>query len=136
MALPRPRLSPRCKPASGWVLPLTPVAMGGLDDDASRWWLPLAGAARGALAGAAATWLMDLVTTGMLGGQSEETTRREEAARPNGKPAVANLTDRIETAAGVSFTDAQRTIATRAIHSGLGIVPGARYGIATGPGRA
>jgi hypothetical protein len=88
------------------------------------WW---AAAARGALAGAAATWLMDLVTTGLLEGQSEEATRREEDARPNGKSAVDNLVDRFEAAYGLSLSGSQRSVAAQAIHYGLGIVPGAFY---------
>lgn len=82
----------------------------------------------GAVAGAVGTWIMDLVTTGMLEGQSAEVTRQEEGARPNGKSAVANLVDRLESAAGLTLDDAQRSAAEQAIHFGLGVVPGALYG--------
>ena len=88
----------------------------------------LADAARGALAGAVGTWLMDLVTTGLLEGQSRETTRREEAARPNGKGSVENLVDRIEKMSGRPFDPRQRTMLTQVIHYGLGVAPGALYG--------
>jgi hypothetical protein len=82
---------------------------------------------RGAVAGAAATWLMDLVTTGLLDARSAETTRREEAARPNGKGSVENLVDRIEAMMGRPLTGSQRATAMQAIHFGLGIGPGALY---------
>jgi hypothetical protein len=83
-----------------------------------------ADAVRGGLAGFAATWLMDLVTTGLYEGQSPETTAHEMAARPNGKGAVENLVDRVEAASGRTFSDAQRSGLTQAIHYGLGLGPG------------
>ncbi len=82
----------------------------------------------GALAGAVGTWLMDLVTTGLLEGQSKESLRWEKEASPNGKSSVANLVDRIEGLAGVTLKGDQRSMATHAIHYGLGILPGALYG--------
>jgi len=82
----------------------------------------------GALGGAMGTWLMDLVTTGLLEGQSKESLRREKEASPNGKSSVANLVDRIEGLAGVTLKANQRSMATQAIHYGLGILPGALYG--------
>jgi uncharacterized membrane protein YagU involved in acid resistance len=84
---------------------------------------------RGALAGAAATWLMDLVTTGMLDAQPREVTERECAAQPNGKSSVANLVDRVESTTGVHVPMARRPTLEYAIHYGLGIVPGAIYGV-------
>ena len=54
----------------------------------------LAAALRGGIGGLVGTWLMDLVTTGLLEAQSEESKRQEDAARPNGKSSVANLVDR------------------------------------------
>jgi uncharacterized membrane protein YagU involved in acid resistance len=84
---------------------------------------------RGGLAGFGATWLMDVVTTGLYAGQAEATTEREEAARPNGKSAVENLVDRIEARSGRTFTDAQRSAVTQAIHFGLGVGPGAAYAV-------
>ena len=82
----------------------------------------------GALAGAMGTWLMDLVTTGLLEGQSKESLRWEKEASPNGKSSVANLVDRIEEFTGVTLEPDQRSMATQAIHFGLGILPGALYG--------
>ncbi len=84
---------------------------------------------RGALAGAAATWLMDLVTTGMYAVQAPEVTRREEAARPNGKSSVANLVDRVESTTGLVVPPDRRPQVEYAIHYGLGILPGAAYGV-------
>jgi uncharacterized membrane protein YagU involved in acid resistance len=88
-----------------------------------------ADAVRGGLAGFAATWLMDLVTTGLYEGQSPETTAHEMAARPNGKGAVENLVDRVEAASGRTFSDAQRSALTQAIHYGLGLGPGVLYAV-------
>jgi hypothetical protein len=86
-------------------------------------------ALRGAIAGGVATWLMDLTTSGMLQAQAPATTRREEAARANGKGAVENLVDRIDSALGLSLDGSQRTVAIQAVHFGLGIGPGALYGL-------
>lgn len=86
------------------------------------------GLIRGAVAGAVGTWLMDLATTGMYAGQSEETTRQEEAARPNGRGSVANFVARAEAATGLELTDGQRATAGQAMHYALGVVPGALYG--------
>ena len=93
------------------------------------WW---AGAIRGAASGAASVWLMDLVTTGLFDGQSDETTRREEAARPNGKASLANLVDLLEARYDLSLDDERRSLAMLAIHYGLGIVPGSVYGVLRG----
>lgn len=86
------------------------------------------GAAKGGLGGFIGTWLMDLVTTGLLEGQSEESKRREEAARPNGKGSIANLVDRIDTGLDLGLGDSGRATAAQVIHFGLGVVPGALYG--------
>lgn len=86
-------------------------------------------ATRGALGGLVATWLMDLVTTGLVEGQSAESKRREEAARPNGKGAVENLVDRIEGGLGLELDGQQRAAAAQIVHFGLGVVPGALYGV-------
>lgn len=84
---------------------------------------------RGALAGAAAVWLMDLVTKAMLDAQPREVTEREEAARPNGKPALANLVERLEAEYDVELSEEQRDSLIQLIHGGLGVFPGAIYGL-------
>lgn len=84
---------------------------------------------RGAMAGAAATWVMDQVTTAMLSAQSPEVDAQEQAARPNGRSAVGNLVARIEAQTGAQLTDEQRTQVSNAIHFGLGMAPGALYGL-------
>jgi hypothetical protein len=86
-------------------------------------------ALRGALAGAAATWLMDLVTTGLYEAQPAEVTRAEAAGRPNGKGAVTNMVDRFEAETGVIVPPARRSAVESAVHYGLGVVPGAIYGV-------
>ena len=83
----------------------------------------------GIVAGTVATWLMDLVTTGLLESQSDATTAREEAARPNGKGAVENLVDQLEARLGLSLDERQRTLLMEAIHFGLGAGPGAAYAV-------
>jgi hypothetical protein len=91
-----------------------------------RWWVD---AARGAIAGGVATWLMDLVTTGLLDAQPKRVTAREEAAHPNGKSSVGNLVDRVQSALGVRLGVARRQRVEQAVHYGLGVLPGAVYGV-------
>ena len=86
-------------------------------------------AVRGAIAGAAATWCMDRITTAMYEVQAPEVTKQEEAARPNGKSSVTNLVDRIEAETGLVIPADRRPQIENAIHYGLGIVPGAMYGV-------
>jgi len=86
-------------------------------------------AIRGALAGAAATWLMDLVTTRLYDAQAPDVTRREEAAQANGKSSVANIVDRFESASGFTIPTARRPVVENVVHYGLGMVPGAMYGV-------
>jgi hypothetical protein len=84
---------------------------------------------RGALAGAAATWLMDIVTTVMLDAQAPEVTARERAAQPNGKSSVANLIDRVTQPFGITLAKERRPLIETLVHYGLGVVPGAFYGV-------
>ena len=86
-------------------------------------------AVRGAIAGCLATWVMDLVTTGMYEAQAREVTEAEAAARPNGKSSVANLVDRAEAMLDVDVPSAHRDRLEQAVHYGLGVVPGAAYGV-------
>ena len=88
----------------------------------------LISAVRGAVAGAVAVWLMDLVTTAMLDHQDPKVTRREEAARPNDKPALTNLVDRLEEQTGADLNQEQSESLVMILHYALGIVPGAIYG--------
>ena len=92
----------------------------------SSWWVD---AARGAVAGALATWIMDLATTGLFVAQSDEVTAREEAARPEGRSSIGNLIARVEAMTGLGLDDSQRSLAEQAVHYGLGVAPGALYGI-------
>jgi uncharacterized membrane protein YagU involved in acid resistance len=86
-------------------------------------------ALRGAIAGAVATWCMDRITTAMYEVQAPEVTDRETAAQPNDKSSVANLVDRIEAQTGFVIPADTRPIVEQAIHYGLGIGPGAVYGV-------
>jgi len=86
-------------------------------------------ALRGAVAGGVAVWVMDLVTTGLLEQQPRAVSEREEQARPNGKPALVNLVDRLERDLQLELDAAQRSGLLIALHYGLGVVPGALYGV-------
>src|SRR5687767_10754731 len=86
-------------------------------------------AIRGALAGGAATWVMDQVTTAMLSAQDPAVTAQEEAARPDGKGAVENLVDRASGTFGIALGEEQRDVAMQAVHFGLGVLPGALFGV-------
>ncbi len=85
-------------------------------------------ATRGVIAGAVATWVMGLTTTAMLANESGADKARERAARPNGRPAVDNLVRRMERM-GVPVDAVGRARATAAVRYGLGIAPGAIYGV-------
>jgi len=86
-------------------------------------------ALRGAIAGAAATWAMDQVTTLLYLAQAPEVTDQEEAAQPNGKSSVTNLIDRLEAKTGVRVPKERRALVEQVVHYGLGVVPGALYGV-------
>ena len=83
----------------------------------------------GALGGAIGTWLMDQVTTGMQQQQSEPESEREAAARPKGQPPDMNAVDRVAERFGLDLDDETRSTAASVIHYGLGIGPGALYGV-------
>jgi hypothetical protein len=86
-------------------------------------------AMRGALAGAFATWLMDLVTTGIYAIHPPEVLEQEKAAQPNGKSSVTNLVDRLEALTGLTIPAESRATVENAVHYGLGVAPGAAYGV-------
>src|SRR5262245_26847544 len=89
-------------------------------------------AIRGGIAGAVGTWLMDKSTSGILSAQPKAITKLEERARPNGKGSVPNLVDRLQATFGLSISEQRRPMVEQAIHYGLGIVPGAIYGLMRG----
>jgi hypothetical protein len=89
----------------------------------------LGDALRGAVAGAAATWAMDQMTTLLYMVQPREVTEQEEAARPNGKSSVTNLVDQVEAKTGLSVPKGRRALVEQLVHYGLGVFPGALYGI-------
>jgi len=91
-----------------------------------RWWTD---AVRGAVAGGVATWVMDLTTTGLLDAQPKRVTAREEAAQPNGRTSVGNLVEGLQARLGVRLRASHRRMAEQVAHYGLGIVPGAIYGV-------
>jgi uncharacterized membrane protein YagU involved in acid resistance len=84
---------------------------------------------RGAIAGGIATWAMDQVTTGMLASQPPDVTEREKAARPNGQSALENLVDRVAAEFDIELDPEAKATVTQAAHYGLGVVPGAAYGL-------
>jgi uncharacterized membrane protein YagU involved in acid resistance len=79
-------------------------------------------AMRGAAAGAAATWVMDQVTQAMLDAQPPKVSEAERLAAVNGKGAVENVVDRVESETGFR-------VPLTAVHYGLGVVPGAAYAV-------
>ena len=85
--------------------------------------------ARGAVAGAVGTWVMDLITTGIVSGQSKAAAKREAAARPNGKSSVENLVDRLPAWTGIDIPAERRPLVQQLVHFGLGVVPGAAYAL-------
>jgi hypothetical protein len=89
----------------------------------------IADATRGAIAGGVATWFMDLVTTALYEAQSDETNARERAAQARGKGSVENMLERFESVTGIAVPDDLRPAALQALHYGLGIGPGAAYGV-------
>lgn len=90
---------------------------------------PFGAIIRGAIAGGLATWVMDQVTTRMLESQPAEVTAREEAARPNGQSALENLVDRLAAYFDIELAPEDKATVTRVAHYGLGVVPGAGYGL-------
>ena len=90
---------------------------------------PLGDIVRGAMAGAAATWVMDQVTSGMLASQPPDVTEREKAARPNGQTALENLVDRVADSFDLELDPEAKATVTQIAHYGLGVVPGAAYGL-------
>jgi uncharacterized membrane protein YagU involved in acid resistance len=92
----------------------------------------LGGIVSGAIAGGVATYVMDLVTTGIQNGQSPEDAELEKAGQVNGRSSVENLLELIETSSGTHIEDSLRPMALQALHYGLGIGPGALYGVLRG----
>ncbi len=84
---------------------------------------------RGALAGAAGTWVMDMLTTGIVSGQSAAAAETEKAAQPNGMPSVENLVDLASARSGIAIPDDRRAMVVTVVHYGLGVVPGALYAV-------
>jgi hypothetical protein len=94
---------------------------------ALRAWL--GDALRGAVAGAAATWAMDQVTTLLYMTQAPEVTEQEAAARRNGKGSVTNFVDLVEARTGLRVPEQRRPMVEQLVHYGLGVLPGALYGM-------
>jgi len=84
---------------------------------------------RGAVAGGVGTWLMDQVTTAMVESSSAADRSREASVRPRGKDPAANLADTIIDTLAIDASGERRAQAAAAVHFGLGIVPGAAYGV-------
>jgi uncharacterized membrane protein YagU involved in acid resistance len=84
---------------------------------------------RGAIAGGVGTWVMDHVTAAMLESSSAADRSREESARPRGQDPAANFADTIIDTLAIDATADRRAQAATIVHFGLGIVPGAAYGV-------
>lgn len=84
---------------------------------------------KGAIAGAIGVWAMDKVTGAMWDRTHPANLRQEEEARPGGLDPAHVLAGRLAHAMGKELTPAQPHPAGVAVHYGLGIMPGAAYGV-------
>lgn len=92
-------------------------------------WSLVRDAVRGGIAGGVATWFMDQFTTGMVKSESEAIAAAESAARPHGQTAIANLVEQLDRRLGLDLDVDGKNAAGSVIHYGLGVAPGAAYGV-------
>lgn len=86
-------------------------------------------AVKGAIAGAIGVWALDQVTWAMWDRADPEKLRREEEARPGGLDPAHGMAGRVAEALGRELTPRQPHPAGLAVHYGLGVMPGAAYGV-------
>ncbi|MEW5927170.1 MAG: DUF1440 domain-containing protein [Gemmatimonadota bacterium] len=89
-------------------------------------------AMKGALAGAVGVWAMDKVTWWMWDREDPRALRREREARPEGLDPAHVIANRVAGAMGRELTPEQPHPAGIGVHYGLGIMPGAAYGVLRG----
>ena len=88
-----------------------------------------ADALKGAIAGAAAAWVLDRVDWFMFNREDPETRERTREARPDGLDPAHTAAKKVMEAAGEDLTPSQPNPLGLGIHYGLGIAPGALYGV-------
>lgn len=84
---------------------------------------------KGAIAGAVGVWAMDLVTQWMWDREDPRALRQEVEARPEGLDPAHVIANRAAEAMGRELTPRQPHPAGIGVHYGLGIMPGAAYGV-------
>lgn len=84
---------------------------------------------KGAIAGAVGVWAMDKVTWWMWDREDPQALLREHAARPEGLDPAHVIANRAAVAMGSELTPKQPHPAGIGVHYGLGIMPGAAYGV-------
>ncbi|HEV2148283.1 MAG TPA: DUF1440 domain-containing protein [Longimicrobiaceae bacterium] len=84
---------------------------------------------KGALAGAVGVWALDKVTWWMWDREDPRALQQEREARPGGLDPAHVMANRAAEAMGKELTPKQPHPAGIAVHYGLGIMPGAAYGV-------
>lgn len=87
------------------------------------------GLVKGAIAGAIGVWALDQVTGWMWEHESARTRQLETNARPGGLDPAHVMANRAAEAMGATISPQQPHPAGIAVHYGLGIGPGAAYGV-------
>ena len=86
-------------------------------------------ALKGAIAGGVATWVMDRVDWFMFDHEDQAARRLTEQVRPGGMDPAHVTANQIAEAMGKELSPKQPHPAGIALHYGLGILPGALYGV-------
>ena len=86
--------------------------------------------AMGAVAGALGVWAMDKVGSFMYDQEDASALEREHRARVHGKDPAHAALDKVADVTGASIPTEQPSRAGIGIHYGLGVGPGALYGVA------
>lgn len=84
---------------------------------------------KGAVAGAIGVFIMDRVDWFNWRHEDAEARQRTVSVRPHEEPPAHVVATNAEKAAGAELTDAQHQAAGKAVHYGLGMAPGALYGV-------
>lgn len=83
---------------------------------------------KGAIAGAIGVWVMDRVGWDMYLSEDPKAFQQEKEAQVEGKYAAHVAVGKMADAMGKELTETQQHKAGKAMHYGLGVMPGALYG--------
>ncbi len=86
--------------------------------------------AMGAIAGAAGVWAMDKIGSFMYDREDGAALERERQARVHGKDPAHAAVDKVADLTGADLPTEQPSGAGIGVHYGLGVLPGALYGVA------